>query len=329
MRDGDPSVWVLHDGKAGDRLQCEAVARLLSDTFETRIVKPRRLYQWLMPYGPVDPTDPVLALGTLPHIIIASGRRAVAYGRYFKRRFPATFVCFLKDPRTSYRHFDLVWIPEHDHPKLRSNVFTTMMAPHRFNEATLNEIKTSNYPQIDALREPVLGVILGGTTRTVRYDQSTIEAFCAGFSSLPPFASVAVTHSRRTPKPLLDAVKARFAGLPHFIDSGNEAENPYPHILAKSDLLVVRGDSHNMVSEAASATKPLFVFNPAGNSKKLDLFNRTLVKTGVCQKFPPSVPPSGPQSDRQSRQTDPRPELNVAQLIADQINQRLNANTSG
>lgn len=71
-----------------------------------------------MPRGPVDPREAPGRPGSplrppWPDLVVASGRRAVAYLRAVKRASGGRcFTVFLKDPRTGPGAADIVWAPD-------------------------------------------------------------------------------------------------------------------------------------------------------------------------------------------------------------------------
>ena len=83
-------IWTLTDGKAGDALQCLGVAEAVLEQTGGNIVEhkvsPRRLYALAMPWGPPDPADLRKLAPPWPDLAIASGRRAVSYLSWLKRR---------------------------------------------------------------------------------------------------------------------------------------------------------------------------------------------------------------------------------------------------
>src|SRR3546814_15726728 len=76
-----------------------------------------------------------------------------------------------------------------------------------------------------------------------------------------------VTPSRRTGPDNEAILRARLAGLPAEIWDG-EGENPYFAYLGLADAILVTADSVNMVCEAASTGKPVYVIALDGSSDK-------------------------------------------------------------
>lgn len=285
------SVWVITDGKAGDEAQCIGVAEALGAPFEIRRVRPRALYAWAMPWGPVDPRErPDVPKSPLkppfPDVAIASGRRAVAYLRHLKKASGGrTFTVFLKDPRTGTAAADLIWVAEHD--ALRGgNVLVTLTSPHRFSAGRLEEARHVPLPEIAALKPPRVAVLAGGNSRHHRFTQGDIARFLAALSELAgQGASLMITPSRRTPESLALRLAALARNGGHLFWNG-EGENPLPQYLANADAIVVTADSTNMIGEAAATGRPVHVFRPSGGHRKFEGFLAQMSANGVVHPFP-------------------------------------------
>jgi len=262
MTDGaQPSIWIITDGRRGDVVQCEAIANRLSDNVRLIEVSPLNPWKFLMPWGPADPQELSKFKGALPHVIVAANRQAYPYAkRLYKQSKGRTRVLFMKQPGRDVSSFAHVWAPNHD--QLSGNhVISTLTAPHLVSEEMLNACKQTPDPRLAALSGPKLAVILGGNSKHATYDDAAINAFTNKF--------------------------AKAAG-------GN---NPYFHMLAEADAILVSGDSHNMVGEALAAGVPVHVVEPTGNPKKFGWTLRNLreknlimaedqpIKSGIQPRF--------------------------------------------
>lgn len=284
------TAWVLSDGKAGDELQCLAVAESLGLAPEIRRVRPRAPFAWAMPWGPIDPAERPSRPGSplappFPDLAIASGRRAVPYLRHLKRGSGGrTFTVFLKDPRTGTGAADLIWVPEHD--RLRGpNVIVTLTPPHRLSPEKLAAARASPDPRLAPLPQPRVAVLVGGDSRHHRFTGADIARFARDLARLAETGTgLMITLSRRTPEPLRVALEdlARRPGV--FLWDGT-GENPYASMLALADAVVVTADSANMVGEAAATGAPLLVFEPSGGHMKLGAFLTAMEKTGAVHVF--------------------------------------------
>lgn len=293
MSTRSPTVWVLTDGKIGDEGQCIAVAEALGAEPVIRRVAPRALFAAAMPWGGIDPKEapdkpgsPIA--GPFPDLCIASGRRAVPYLRAVKKASGGqTFTVFLKDPRTGTRDADFIWVPEHD--RLRGpNVLATTVSPHRFTPEKLAPYRKSPPAPLAALPQPRVAVLVGGRSRDYDFTPADAERFLADLDALSVHASLMATASRRTPERLAAAVLglARAKGGYGWDGTG---ENPYPAMLALADAFVVTADSANMVSEAVSTGKPVFIFEPSlrfgRNARRIRHFIAALEAQGAVRKF--------------------------------------------
>lgn len=281
-------VWILNDGKIGDDVQCVAIAEALSDNPDKRTIAPRFPWSLMAPWGPIDPADnPTKNLqspiaGAPPDIVVASGRRAIPYGVYLKKRHNARLV-ILKDPRVGRALADFIWVPAHDELS-GSNVFSTLTSPHAMS-AKIAAAKKSSNGSVAKLPGPLLGVILGGPSGGAEYTQQTADDLSSRINdAMKDFASLAVTPSRRTPPDFMARVAQSVMGDNRMVWNRN-GNNPYIDILAHSSSLIVAGDSHNMVSEALASGTGLYIWQPAGLIGKLSRFISELTARGQARVF--------------------------------------------
>ncbi|MFC2248045.1 mitochondrial fission ELM1 family protein [Labrys portucalensis] len=281
-------IWTLTDGKAGDALQCLGVAEAVLEQTGGNIVEhkvsPRRLYALAMPWGPPDPADLRKLAPPWPDLAIASGRRAVSYLSWLKRRSPATLTVFLKDPRTGTKAADFIWVPAHD--RLRgANVLATLTSPHRQTPAVLAAARVDARAELTALPQPRVAVLAGGPSKDVAFTPDDVEGFVSALSRLADSgAGLMVTPSRRTPPAMAQAIARALEGRPAWIWDGQGA-NPYAQMLGLADAFVVTADSANMVSEAAATGKTVHVYLPKGVPAKIMRLVDGLIAHGAVVKF--------------------------------------------
>jgi uncharacterized protein len=286
----DLTAWVLTDGKAGDEQPCIGVAEALGLSPEIRTVAPRPPFSWLMPWGPVDPREAATRPGSpiappFPDLLVATGRRAVAYVRAVKAASGGrTFTVILKDPRTGPSAADLIWVPEHD--RLRApNVIATLTSPHRVSAARLADARRNPDPRLARLPGRRVAVLAGGDSRHHRFARADIERFAAGVQELAQTGvSLMITASRRTPAPLRAALETLAREGRGFFWDGT-GENPYIPILALAEAIVVTADSANMVGEATATGAPVMVFEPSGGHPKLRALLEGLERYGAVKPF--------------------------------------------
>ncbi len=283
-------TWVLTDGKAGDELQALSVTEALGLDPEIRRIAPKPPFSWFMPWGPIDPRErpgaPASPLAPpFPDLLVASGRRAVAYLRFVKKATGGrTYTVFLKDPRTGPKAADLIWSPAYD--RLRGpNVLNTLTPPHRVSARRIEAARANPDPRLARLPHPRVAVLVGGDSRHHRFSDEDIARLTRHLTSVAGTgAGLMVTASRRTPPALRAALTALTAQHGGFFWDGT-GENPYVDLLALSDFIVATADSFNMIGEAAVSGRPILVFEPSGGHPKLDVYMRGLKAHGVVHPF--------------------------------------------
>jgi mitochondrial fission protein ELM1 len=196
----------------------------------------------------------------------------------------ATFAVILKDPRTRDHGADVVWVPEHDRAKA-PGFMRTLTTPHRFSPERIARVRSQLPPAILQLPKPRVGMLLGGRTRFGPFSPQDRTRLCEAISALKSdIGSFLITVSRRTPPELLAAVRLAIGATPSFLWD-NQGPNPYLDILAGADALIVTGDSHTMISEAAAAGMPLMIFAPHCVKQKLTYFGLRMVEEGWARPF--------------------------------------------
>lgn len=284
-------IWLITDGKAGDLALAEGLAAALGGRIERRDVAPRRLWSLMAPYGPPHPAEDPHRSGSVfgpphPDLVLAAGRRTVPVLRAF-RRLPGRrpFTVFLRDPRLGEPVADFVWAPEHDGKDADLRIVRTLTAPHRFSAARLAALRAAPPPGLADLPRPMLGLLIGGNARGTRYSSTDIARFRAALAAaLPGIGSVVATPSRRTPPQLAAAVRQAVGDRPGLFWDGAGA-SPLDAILALSDILLVTGDSHNMVSEALASGAPVHVLRPSRLKPRLAWFLDRAEARGLVRRF--------------------------------------------
>jgi mitochondrial fission protein ELM1 len=288
-------AWVVSDGKIGDEVQCFGILEALGLEPERRVVAPRKIFAWAMPWGPIDPREardrkqsPIA--GPWPDIVIAAGRRSVAYLRYVKRAsHGAIFTIFVKDPYCRSHGADVIWVPAHD--RLRGpHVIATLTSPNRLAEHVIERARTHPDPRIAELPHPRVAILLGGTSNHYSFGTNEEGELTAIAGALARDGmSIMVTPSRRTPPGLVVAIDIALRSSVDlhrrfFVWTG-KGENPYVAMLANADSIIVTADSVNMVGEAVATGVPVHVYEPSGGHRKITAYIDSLVETGAVRRW--------------------------------------------
>jgi len=221
-----------------------------------------------------------------PDLLIATGRHSVAASVLVRKLSGGkTRTVQLQNPVIAPSHFDLVVVPRHDQLS-GTNVVSTRGALHRVTRTVLRDGAERLKPRVATLNPPFIGVLIGGSNAAYQLGPEEVAllarqlAHCAREMN----ASLIITPSRRTSSEALHMLKDALADVPYFLWDG-QADNPYFGILGLADFLVVTCDSVNMVSEAASTGKPVYVVDLPGGSDKFARFHRAMREDGITRSF--------------------------------------------
>ncbi len=265
--------WVVSDGRAGVRNQALGLAEAVNRIMPIQIIDRqarlkgawRKMPRWLTP-SPIDKLD--MASDTFsppfPDIWIGAGRQAVILSAEVKKASPETFVVQAQNPRASLRYFDLIIPPTHDGVPPDDKVFPILGAPNRLTSASLSQAGAAFAPLVEHLPKPRIAVLIGGPNSEFDFDDDDGRQIIQKIKELiEKGMGVMVTTSRRTPetfvKQALECLKASdcFFDGRRGIEGRADDAKPYPGLLSVADHVLVTMDSVNMMSEAASAGKPV------------------------------------------------------------------------
>lgn len=264
-------IWALLGEKIGDNNQLLALAEGLKLPFETRAMR----YNLARA---VPPRFLGATLATLtrkakrglqppwPDLVLAIGRRSVPVARFIRKASGGrTKLVLVGHPRVDPEHFDLV-ITTHQYPvPRRGNVTVLPMAMSRLRRPGPAIADEAAF--LAALPRPHLLLALGGPTKYWELGAEAVESSARALVTRAEAAggSLIAIGSRRTPAPVLDAVRRVIGGSHHKLVEG--ASPGFPLLMADADELFVTADSVSMLSEAIQTGKPVGMVPIALSSK--------------------------------------------------------------
>ena len=277
----------MTDGVIGTEKQCIGLAERIGIPFEVKRIKVRPPWRWLPPQAwfnalAAPGPDGDLLTPPWPDLLIASGRKAAAPSIAVRKASAGhTFTVQLQNPVMALDKFDLVVAPRHDRldgPK----VISTTGSLHGLTQQRLEEAAERLRSQIDGLAKPRVLVLIGGANKVYRFGVEDARSLAKNLASLP--GTLLVTTSRRTGD---EQSRALVAGLPsaRTIVWDGAGENPYPGWLGLADVVVVTGDSVNMVTEACASGRPVYVVDLPGGSAKFRAFHDLMRQEGHTRRF--------------------------------------------
>lgn len=316
MASGPDPLWLLDDGKAGNRSQLHGLAAALGLAGRGLRLVARRPWSALPPglwtaAGPVHRIAGRLLAGEAPappwpRIVAGAGWRTGPATLWIGARGRAarpdgTLTVQLQDCGIDPAYFDVVAVPRHD-PLRGANVVVTEGALHKVTPAALAAAAAAAPARLRALPRPRVAVLIGGDSRAYRLDRDTAAALGSRLARLAAStgAGLMATVSRRTSPAAAEALRAGLAGQ----DAPNQGapdqsgpepatiafwdgagDNPYLAYLALADALVVTGDSVSMLSEAAATGKPVHLVDLPGGSDKFARFHANFARLGITRPF--------------------------------------------
>ena len=270
------AMLAVHDGRAGNARQANALAAALSSATAECVLQPRAPWRWLAPRilpGATNASGRAFAtcLARPPAVAIGCGRQAALATRLLRER--GTRVVQLLDPRIDTRHWDLVVAPLHD--GLRGdNVMVTMGSLHPVDDLWLAQARRAT-DGIAALPSPHTVLLVGGPSRHAALDDAGFGALLQQLAqrSRDEHGSFSAVASRRTPERWRAMLAQIPAGLPGIRwRDARDGANPYAGLLAHAGRIVCTPDSVNMISEAAATLAPVFVWSAGLATGRLRLF---------------------------------------------------------
>jgi hypothetical protein len=272
-------------------VQCIGLAEALGYDPLVKRIQVTKPWRWLPPRLVPDPLG---AIGPKrdrldppwPDVLIASGRQTVAPSMAIRRASGGrTFTVQIQNPVVDPRHFDVIVTPRHDR-LTGPNVIVTTGGLNRITEARLAAAAARFGPAFAHLPRPLVAVVLGGNNRAYRFTRAIARRLGAHLAELSrnEGAGLLVTASRRTHPRIMALLQEALEGCPAAIWAG-QGENPYLGYLALAEAFVVTGDSVNMVCEAATTGKPVYVVELEGGSAKFARFHQELRELGATRPF--------------------------------------------
>lgn len=286
-------TWIITDGKVGTEKQCLALAELMKVKVKVKTISAKFPWSilppnlWLNPLNALDEQSQEQLREPWPDMIIGASRLAAAPVAFLKKTLgKKVTTIFMQNPYLSLSAFDVVIAPQHDGLSGK-NLITIQGALHNVTPAIL-EKESAKWAQIlpKDFPRPWVSVLLGGNSRHHTMDLDTMEYYGAQLRHLAQRTSMSffVTASRRTPPEAVQAFKTALGDSHVFLWNGL-GDNPYYGFLGLGDFILVTNDSISMLSEAASAGKPLYSLALEGGNRRLDKFHDSLIQQGICRPF--------------------------------------------
>lgn len=221
-----------------------------------------------------------------PDVVIGTGRRTVAVSLAIKEASGGkTFNIRIQDPYYAYDKFDVIVAPRHDGLS-GPNILNSIGGLHTITPARLKLAAEHFAQQFADLPRPLVAVMVGGSNKCYRMTAQIGRQLGARLAALSKEtgAGILLTTSRRTDAEVESVLREELSDTPSFIWDGS-GENPYLGFLSLADAILVTADSVNMVSEACTTGKPVYVIELDGGSDKFNRFHQIMQSEGYTRPF--------------------------------------------
>ena len=286
-----PSCWILSDGTIGMEIQSIALAEALDLNYKKKLIKPywlNRIFPSLANFRGIPPAaefGEILSLPA-PNILITCGKRHAGASIALKKRAKnLIYTIHIQDPRISSKYFDLLIIPEHD-PSRGSNIITTKGSLNRITPSLLENEARLFVKETQKLKGKKVAVNIGGNTKNHTIDHIMIKKLVISLNrfSIDNNCSLMITSSKRSSK-LLEKELCSLTRNPNIIVWTSGEPNPYLGFLGIADSVIVTSDSINMISEACSTGKPVYIIPFGKDSKRRNKFIQSMETAGIARYF--------------------------------------------
>jgi mitochondrial fission protein ELM1 len=210
-----PIIWALLLPEAGFRSQVLGLAEAMNGELVEKNIDLRKPWS-LLPANlcpfPLLGLDPALDKleAPWPDVVIACGGRSIAPTLAVQRASGGrTVAVYIQNPKGATKHFDLVVSMRHDGLN-DPNVMVVDTAIHRITPAKLDAARTIWNERLSDLPRPLVSVILGGRSRSLRFTSAVADTLIERLKHLSQAsgASLIVTPSRRTEPEIVARFKA-------------------------------------------------------------------------------------------------------------------------
>ena len=305
------NILILSDGKAGHLRQSEAAAKIVVGRLKNRGVEAKvntvevkfkhkfgglalalssllsgkyhcQGCLWCLRKFIGEDTYKILKDAS-PDMVISCGSKLVAVNFLISRENLSKSIQILRPSILSINKFDLVIMPQHDHPPKKKNLVVTAGSLNLIDQKYL-AAESAKLIQSCALRPQAdyLVLLIGGDSKKFVLSKKLMREVIAEVKKAADTinADILLTTSRRTQAEVADLIKQEFKDYPRckLMIIANEKNIPEAvgGILGLSKVVVSSPESISMISEAANSAKPVIVFQAGGLSRKHQEFLKHL-----------------------------------------------------
>jgi mitochondrial fission protein ELM1 len=263
-----PRTWLVLGDKPGDNRQVEIIAERLPWPVTRRNVIPKP--EWAFAKPKVRPTLEIFDAAKSdqleppwPDLILTIGRRPSSAALWIQEQNQGrTRIVLVGKPSGSILPYDLVIASGEQFLPPLPSVMPIGLPLMRVDPARIEAATAEWAPRFAALPRPFVAVLVGGPTGPFRFDGKLVERLLTLVRDVTDAegGTAFVVTSRRTPTPVVEALRARLPAAARLFAWGDAAAgNPYAALLGMADAALVTADSISMQTEVARQGLPLAI----------------------------------------------------------------------
>jgi len=227
---------------------------------------------------------------TYADIIISCGSKTAPVNLLLSKECNAKSVIIMNPAPFLVKKFNLAIIPKHDKPKRLKNTVITEGAPNLIDKNLIEYQADSLRYEIGSMSKFKIGLLLGGDYKYFHMQEGMISTLIEQLQNSAKYigADILATTSRRTPRKIEELIKYQLSNDPRcklsVIANEENKKGVVGGILGLCDIVIVSPESVSMVSEAASSSAYVLVFDGEDvQDKKHRLFLKNLSGKGYIQ----------------------------------------------
>ena len=283
--------WIISDGTMGMELQCIALAESLNLKYQIKHISPSPILTALPQFGAVplfwkDKHYNKEFCPPFPKVSITCGRRHAGFAIALKRISKGKVsTIHIQDPRINSCFFDHLVVPEHD-PSRGNNIIISKGSLTNINRNTLAAEAKRFLDLVSHLPQPRIAINIGGSSKRAVIDKFSAEKIVDKLTLLARGndCGLMVTTSRRTDETIKYQLR-KLSEKQNVLVYGGVGPNPYMGFLGLADTIIVTSDSINMISEACSTGKPVYIITLGKNNKRKQSFLDAMQQEGRTRPF--------------------------------------------
>jgi hypothetical protein len=191
----------------------------------------------------------------------------------------------IQDPRINPTFFDHLVIPEHD-PSRGKNIVISKGSLTKINKNKLEAEAKRFLSLVNHLPQRRIAINIGGSSKGVEIDKASAEKIVDNLTLLAKKydCGLMVTTSRRTDEKIKYQLRKLNEKQNVLVYEGI-GPNPYIGFLGLAETIIVTSDSINMISEACSTGKPVYIIALGKNNKRKQSFLDAMQQEGRTRPF--------------------------------------------